>query len=165
MEASSTYRYETYSFKIITPLIALISLAFLLNGAFIAGSILMLIAALSAISFRGVIIDRENQKYMKYDRFLNVRIGKWDSLSKPSYVTVVRINLSDRRIGPAPMVMPEDKKGAKAYKVNLVVEGDERYIPVCRGPLEKMTREALRLGEHLHVRVLDYSTHEKKWIL
>ena len=165
MDLPAAYRYETYSFKIITPLIVLISLAFLLNGALIPGSILMLIAILSAISFRGVIIDSENQKYMKYDRFLNVRIGKWESLSKPSYVTVVRINLSDRRIGPAPMVMPEDKKGAKAYKVNLVVEGDERYVAVCRGPLEKMTSEALRLGEHLHVRVLDYSTHEKKWIL
>jgi hypothetical protein len=28
-----------------------------------------------------------------------------------------------------------------------------------------MTSEALRLGEHLKLRVLDYTTHEKKWIL
>ena len=165
MNAPAAYRYEKYSFKIITPLIGLISLAFLLNGAYIVGSILLLIGCLSAFSYQGVIIDETRHQYLKYDRFLKIRIGAWKPLSDPSYVTVVRINLSNRRIGPAPMVMPEGQKEAKAYKVNLVVEGDERYVSICRGPLEKMTREALRLGEHLQIRVLDYTTHEKKWIL
>jgi hypothetical protein len=49
--------------------------------------------------------------------------------------------------------------------VNLVVEGKERYISICRGRLEPMKAEAIRLGKHLGIRVLDYSTHEKKWIL
>ncbi len=83
----------------------------------------------------------------------------------PSYVTIVRINLSSRRTIPSPMVLPEDKKGAKSYKVNLVVEGKERYINICRGSLQKMTKEAIRLGKFLNLRVLDYTTHDKKWIL
>jgi len=62
-------------------------------------------------------------------------------------------------------VGPQDKKGARAFKVNLVVEGKMRYISICRGSLENMTKEALRLGEYLQLRVLDYTTHEKKWIL
>jgi hypothetical protein len=46
-----------------------------------------------------------------------------------------------------------------------VVEGKERYITICRGRLEPMKAEAIRLGEYLQVRVLDYSTHEKKWLM
>ena len=165
MNTPVSYQYEKYSFKIITPLIGLISLAFLLNGSFVAGAIILAIGCLSAFSYQGVIIDQAGHRYLKYDRFLKMKIGSWEALPDPSYVTVVRINLSNRRIGPAPMVMPEDQKAAKAYKVNLVVAGDQRYIPVCRGPRDKMTSEALRLGEHLKLRVLDYTTHEKKWIL
>jgi hypothetical protein len=105
------------------------------------------------------------QQYLRYDRFLNFKFGAWKTLGIPSYVTVVRINLSSNRIGPSPMVGPEDRKGARAFKVNLVVEGDERYVSICRGTVDKMTEEALRLGRFLHVRVLDYTTHEKKWIL
>ena len=164
MEKQGLYCYEKYSFKVITPLMALLSFAFLVNGEFIGGSICFVAGGLSAFSFQGVIIDMEEKQYLKYDRFLNFRIGAWTSLSPPSYVTIVRINLSSRRSAPSPIVVPQDKKGARAFKVNLVVDGPERYISICRGSLHTMTEEALRLGEHLHVRVLDYTTHEKKWV-
>jgi len=164
METPASYRYEKYSFKFISPLMALITIAFLVNGEYIGGSICFVVGALAAFSYQGVIIDMAGKRYMKYDRFLNFKIGGWKALPSPSYVTVVRINLSSRRIGPTPIVVPQDKKGARAFKVNLVVEGKTRYISICRGSLEKMTREALRLGEHLQIRVLDYTTHEKKWI-
>ena len=80
-------------------------------------------------------------------------------------MTIVRIKLSSRRTAPSPIVAPEDKKGARAFKVNLVVEGNQRYVPICNGSLDKMTDEALRLGKYLKLRVLDYTTHEKKWLL
>ena len=144
---------------------ALLTIAFLVNGAYIGSSICFVAGALAAFSYQGVIIDTTGQRYMKYDRFLKFRIGGWNPLPAPSYVTIVRINLSSRRTGPTPIVVPQDKKGARAFKVNLVVEGNERYISICRGSLHKMTEEALRLGEHLQIRVLDYTTHEKKWIL
>jgi hypothetical protein len=165
METPTSYRYEKYSFKIVTPLMALISIAFFVNGAYIGGSIFFVVGVLMAFSYQGVIIDMAGQRYMKYDRFLSFKIGGWKALPSPSYVTVVRINLSSRRTGPTPIVVPQDKKGARAFKVNLVVEGKTRFISICRGSLEKMTQEAIRLGEHLHLRVLDYTTHEKKWIL
>ena len=165
METPQVYRYEKYSFKMITPLMALLSLAFLVNGEYIGGAIAFLVGALMTFSFQGVIIDTAGKQYMKYDRFLNIKIGSWKALSLPSYVTIVRINLGSRRTAPSPIVVPQDKKGARAFKVNLVVEGNERYISICQGSLHKMTEEALRLGEHLQIRVLDYTTHEKKWIL
>jgi hypothetical protein len=159
------YRYEKYNFRVITLLLALIGLVFLFNGEYIVAAICIVLAALLAFSYQGVLIDPDGQRYMKYDRFLHFRIGSWEGLSTPSYVTIVRIKLSNRRTAPSPIVAPEDKRGARAFKVNLVVEGDERFIPICHGSLEKMTDEALRLGKSLQLRVLDYSTHEKKWIL
>ena len=120
---------------------------------------------LLSFSYQGVKIDPEQKRYLKYDRFAWFRIGQWKPMSPPAYVTIVRINLSSHRNLPSPLALPDDRKGAKSYKVNLVVEGDERYISICRGPLEGMTAEALRLGRHLGIRVLDFSTHEKKWIL
>lgn len=165
MESSNLYRYEKYNFRVISPLLVLIALVFLFNGEYIGASIAFVLGALLSFSYQGVIIDRKAKRYLKYDRFLKFRIGSWKTYSRPSYVTIVRIKLSNRRTAPSPIVAPEDKKGARAFKVNLVVEGKERFIPVCHGPLDKMSAEALRLGEYLQLRVLDYTTHEKKWML
>lgn len=131
------------------------------TGALIAGAL----AALLVFSYQGIRIDGSKRRYMKYDRFLWIHIGRWEDLPPPSYVTLVRINLSSMRNLPSPLVLPDNKKGAKAYKVNLVVDHDMRYISVCKGSLDKMKEEALALGKALNVRVLDYSTHDKHWIL
>ncbi len=165
MESPGIFKYEKYSFKVISPLMVLLTVAFIVNGAYIGGSICFVLGVLSAFSYQGIIIDTSTQRYMKYDRFIKFNIGGWKPLPVPSYVTVVRINISSRRTAPTPIVVPQDKKGARAFKVNLVVEGQMRFLGICRGSLEKMTKEALRLGEYLQLRVLDYTTHEKKWIL
>ncbi|MCK4989929.1 MAG: hypothetical protein KAS29_05565 [Bacteroidales bacterium] len=165
MESPGIFKYEKYSFKVISPLMVLLTVAFMINGEYIGGSICFVLGVLSAFSFQGIIIDTAGKRFMKYDRFLKFNIGGWKPLPIPSYVTVVRINISSRRTAPSYIVGPQDKKGARAFKVNLVVEGKMRYIGICRGSLENMTKEALRLGEYLQLRVLDYTTHEKKWIL
>ena len=165
MESSNFYRYEKYNFRVISLLLVLIALVFLFNGEYIGASVAFVLGALLTISYQGVIIDREKKRYLKYDRFLKFRIGSWKTFSKPSYVTIVRIKLSNRRTAPSPIIAPEDKKGARAFKVNLVVEGKERFIPICHGSPDKMSAEALRLGEFLQLRVVDYTTHEKKWML
>jgi len=159
------YRYEKYHFRMFTPLMILMTVIFLIYAEYIGASIAFVLGGLLVFSWQGIIIDAVQKKYMKYDRFLGWKIGRWESLSTPSYVTIVRINLSSRRAAPSPIVLPQDKKGARAYKVNLVVEGDERFISICRGSLELMTEEALRIGRYLGIRVLDYTTKEKKWIL
>lgn len=159
------YRYEKYYFRIFTPLLALLFFIFLLYGEYIGAIISLALGTLVSFSYQGVLIDAGGKRYMKYDRLLRLRIGRWEPLSTPSYVTVVRVNLSSQRTVPSPLALPDNRKMAKSYKVNLVVEGKERYISICRGRLEPMKAEAIRLGKHLGIRVLDYSTHEKKWIL
>lgn len=158
------YTYERYSFRIVTLVLALVAVAFFVNSGFIGGALTALLGIFSAFSFQGIIIDAGKQRYLKYDRFLWVKIGKWMPLPPPSYATVVRINLSSNRNLPTPVV-PADTKSVKSYRVNLVVEGDQRYVPVCRGSRKEMREEALKLGQLFGIRVLDYTTHEKKWIL
>ncbi len=159
------YVYEKYNFRIFSLALAVVTLIFAVYAEFVGASISLVLGILLSFSYQGTIIDTKKWQFLKYDRFLWLKIGRWEPLSKPSYVTIVRINLSSRRIGPSPMVMPENKKESRAYKVNLVVEGDERYVTICRGNLANMTTEALRLGNYLNLRVLDYTTHDKKWIL
>ncbi len=162
---SPMYTYEKYYFRLFSPLLGLMAFIFFLYGEVIGGALSLALAILVSISYQGIIIDPGRNRYMKYDRFLRLRIGRWEPLSPPSYVTLVRINLSSSRNLPSPLVMPDNRKSAKSYKVNLVVDGRERYVTVCRGRLEPMRYEALRLGQLLGIRVLDYSSPEKKWIL
>ncbi|MCK4990690.1 MAG: hypothetical protein KAS29_09395, partial [Bacteroidales bacterium] len=75
METPINYKYEKYSFKIVSPLMALISIAFLVNGAYIGGSICFVVGVLAVFTYQGVIIDKAAQRYMKYDRFLSFKIG------------------------------------------------------------------------------------------
>lgn len=159
------YKYEKYYFRIFSPLLALLLFIFLLYGEYIGAIVSLALGILVSFSYQGVLIDTAGKRYMKYDRLLRLRIGRWEPLSTPSYVTLVRVNLSSQRNMPSPLALPDNRKMAKSYKVNLVVEGTERYITICRGRLEPMKNEALRLGKHLQIRVLDFSTHNKKWIL
>jgi len=165
MASSSIYRYEKYNFRMFTPLMILIAVILLIYAEYLGAAIAFLLGALLVISYQGILIDLVNKKYLKYDRFLSWKIGRWETLSTPSYVTIVRIKLSSNRTGPTPIVVPQDKQGARAFKVNLVVEGDVRFISICRGSRDRMVKEALTLGSYLGIRVLDYTTSEKKWIL
>jgi hypothetical protein len=158
------YIYEKYNFRMFPILMGLVAAVLFTYNQYTGAVISIILGILLLFSYQGIIIDRGSMRYLKYDRFLRFRIGTWEPLSPPSYVTIVRINLSSKRTMPSPMVLPGSSKDAKSYKVNLVVEGTERYVNICRGSLEKMTSEAMRLGNFLEVRVLDFSTHEKKWI-
>lgn len=159
------YTYEHYNFRVLTLLLGLMAFMFLMYAEYLGASISLVLGVVFSFSYTGVSIDTKKQRYIKYDRFTKLRIGRWEALPKPSYVTLVRIKLSNVRSMASPMVTPEPGKRARAYKVNLVVEGDKRFIAICRGQREKMTQEALKLGKELDIRVLDYTTREKKWIL
>jgi hypothetical protein len=159
------YTFERYNFRIITLILGLMSAMFLIYSEYLGGIISLVLGVLLLYSFQGVSIDLKNRRYMKFDRFVRFRIGRWETLPKPEYVTLVRINLSSQRTLPSPIALPDNRRSSKAYKVNLVVEGEMRYLPICHGSLEQMREEALKLGRALEVRVLDFSTHEKHWIL
>jgi len=159
------YVYERYNFRMVTLLLVIMVVMFIAYAQYAGALIAAVLAVLLAFSYQGIRIDAERKRYIRYDRFLWLQIGRWHDLPPPTYVTLVRINLSSMRNLPSPLILPDNKKGAKAYKVNLVVDHDMRFIPVCRGSLEAMKEEAIALGKILSIRVLDYSTHDKHWIL
>lgn len=159
------YNYERYNFRVITLAFGLMAIMFLVYAQYTGAIISFVLGILVSFSYEGITIDPLKQQFIKYDRIIGIKMGRWAALPKPSYVTLVRINLNNMKNMNSPIIAPQPGKGARAYKVNLVVEGDKRFIPICRGPLEKMTEEALKLGQALEIRVLDYTTHDKKWIL
>jgi hypothetical protein len=159
------YNYERYNFRVLTLLLGLMAFMFLAYKEYTGAIISLVLAILVSFSYEGITIDPIKSRYLKYDRFIRLRIGKWQTLPKPNYVTLVRVNLNNQKNMASPIVAPTPGKATRAFKVNLVVEGDIRFIPICRGSLEKMKDEALKLGRTLDIRVLDYTSHEKKWIL
>lgn len=159
------YNYERYNFRVITLMLGLMAFMFFMYKGYTGTIISLAFAILSCFSYEGISIDPVKQRYKKYDRFFQFRIGRWQVLPTPSYVTLVRINLNNQKNMASPIVAPQPGKSTRAYKVNLVVEGDVRFIAICRGSLENMTEEALKLGKTLGIRVLDYTTHDKKWML
>jgi len=158
------YTYEHYNFRVICLVLVIMAIFFFGEGMWPGGVISVLLIFATVNSHTGVHIDPENGRYRKYDRFWGLKIGKWEKLPQPSYVGLVRINLSSVRSAASTIVVPQGKKAARAYKINLAVEGPKRYISICKGNLDKMTLEALRLGEHLDLKVMDMSTADKKWI-
>lgn len=115
------------------------------------------------ISFKGFKIDAEKGMIKQYDRFLWFYFGKWKPFSPPQYVTVVSVKLSAKRNSIA-IVAPVGGKPSQTYKMNLVVEGKERFIPLTRGNRRKLLEEAMTIGKLLDIRVLDYTSHEKQWL-
>ncbi len=119
---------------------------------------------LFAISFKGFKIDTKNKRIRHYDRFLWFYFGKWIDYPTPQYITVVSIKLSARRNSSIAIITPQSGKSAQSYKMNLVVEGKTRFIPLTRGNRTKLIEEALIIGRLLEIRVLDYTSHEKHWL-
>ena len=160
------YIYEKYNFRVIFLISALFCVILMVVGQYWLTIPPGIVAILTAFSKTGIHIDPENKRYRQYDSFAGFYLGRWKRLPGPRYVSLVRVILSARRSQPTAVVMPDDKQGVKSYRVNLVVDDDDlRVIPVCRGSLEKMKEEALKLGKKLDLRVLDISTSEKKWML
>nr|MDA3822081.1 hypothetical protein [Bacteroidales bacterium] len=109
-------------------------------------------------------IDPQKNLIQKYDRFYWFYFGKWQKLPPPMYVTVVRIKLSGGRNSPLPMPSAGNSKPAKSYKMNLVVDGKERYIPLTYGNQKTMLEEGLKIARTLNIKLLDHTTIEKVWI-
>ena len=77
---------------------------------------------------------------------------------------MVRIKLSSARVAPLPFLVLPQGKSASSCKMNLVVDGPERYYSLTYGQRHVMMEEALKIARLLGVKVLDYTTHEKQWI-
>jgi len=158
------YIHENYRFNFLSPLFILAGAIFAVYDTLIPAGIAFFFGAIFLVSFQGIRIDVKNMKMQKYNRILWVRFGNWIPLKPVQYLTVNRYNIRGSQAGFLESSGPGSSV-YKGYKVNMVFEGKNTYVSLMKGSREKMTEEAVRLGKMMNCRVLDYSTHEKQWIL
>jgi hypothetical protein len=158
------YTRETYKFNFLSPLFLMVGSMFAVYSEFIPAGIGFLLGIGFLFSFQGIRIDIKEMMMHKYNRILWFRFGPRTRLKPVQYLTINRYNIRGSQSG----FLTGADTGAgvyKSYKVNMVFEGKNKYTSLMRGSREKMTEEALKLGKMLNCKVLDYSTHEKRWIL
>lgn len=158
------YIHENYKFNFIAPLLFLLGTIFTVYGEYITGALGFFFGILFLFSFEGVRINLEARRMQKYQKIMWIRFGKWIVVPPVQYVTVNRYNI---RGSQATFLAGSDAGSSvyKSYKINLVLEGKNQYITLMRGKQEKMLKESVKIGQFLNCRVLDYSTHEKQWLL
>ena len=158
------YTHEAYKFNFLSPLFLLLGSIFAVYEEFIPAGIFFVLGIFFLISFQGIRIDVEGMKMQKFNKILWIRFGKWVAIQPVQYLTINRYNIR----GSQSNFLTGSESGSsiyKAYKVNMIFEGKNLYVSLMRGSREKMVSEAIKLGTLMNCRVLDYSTHEKKWLL
>ena len=120
----------------------------------------------SLLSMReGVEIEFEKERYRSYTTLFGHTFGKGKPLPNIQYVTAVRVLQSSKRYqaSSAQYVQKVSFKNYK-YNVNLAVDGKQRVIKLWTLSHENALKEALKIGEALDLKVLDYTTPEKNWV-
>ena len=158
------YTYEKFNLRLMAWFLLLLGIIFTISGMYREAALFGTPGGLLAISFKGFKIDAANGRIKHYDRFLWFYFGRWQEYPPPKYVTIVSIKLSGKRNTPIPFVVPAGGKASQSYKMNLVVEGKQRFIPLTRGNREKLLEEAMSIGKLLDIRVLDHTSCEKRWL-
>jgi hypothetical protein len=159
------YTYEKFTLRLFPWALMLLGIIFTFTGMYIEGGIFGTLGVLLSFSFTGFNIDPVNNQIRQYDRFLWFYLGKWRPFPPALYVSVVRIKLSGRRSLPLPMPVAGEGKSISSYKLNLVVDGKERYISLARGKRIAMLDEGLKIARILNIKLLDHSTSEKRWLV
>jgi hypothetical protein len=159
------YVYEKFTVRLFPWFMLILAVFFTFSHKYIEAGLFGSFGALFSISFNGFAIDPQKMLIRQYDRFLWFYFGKWRPIGNPLYVTVVRIKLSGRRVSPMPLITPGEGKSSRSYKLNLVVEGKERYISLTHGERLKMLEEGLKIARCLNIKLLDHSTIEKRWLV
>ncbi len=104
-------------------------------------------------------IDTKRNRFRNHVTILGVSIAKWQSLSEVKYISVVRY-LGSVRVSQYRIKHNYHHK----YKLNLVVDDQQRIIKVKTLGKEEALSETINIGRVLNLRVLNCTTHERKWI-
>ena len=158
------YTYEKFNLRLFSWFLLVLGVVFTFSGMYLEAALFGTPGALTCISFTGFNIDAEKMRIRKYDRFLWFYFGKWRPIHSPMYITVVRVKLSSRRLTPMPLIAPETGRASRSYKMNLVVNTHERFIPLAYGNRLKMLGEGMKIAKLLDIKLLDHSTSEKRWL-
>lgn len=159
------YSYERFNVRFFPWFLVLLAIIFSVSGMYIESAIFGIPGAVTSFSWTGFNIDPEKRLIRKYDRFMWFYIGNWKPIPQPMYVTVVRVKLSSSRTLPIPMPSTDEGSSSRSYKMNIVINSRDRFIPLTYGKRMELLEEGLKIARLLNIRLLDYSTSEKRWLV
>lgn len=140
-----------------------LGLLFAFNFVFGIVSILITIGILRIKS--GVEIDLDNNRMRDYISFLGIELGNWTTIPNLKYISIVRVKLKRKSFKVSAITFGQSSSNKLMYNVNLITEDKrKRYIKILSAKKEESIKTALKIGELLDLKVLDYSTIDKKWI-
>ena len=142
-------------------------LLFIESTAFrITGSIVLLFGVFAILSKTGIFLDFEQHRYRQYIRFLNLDMGKWESLPEINYIAIVRVRMSRLKFRPSEVSFRQvDDSFNVAYDVNLIFSNStRRYQKVFNGDLKDAKGLTVSLAKKLNLKIYDSSTSIKKWV-
>lgn len=112
----------------------------------------------------GFILDKENHRIKKVKGFAGFTTGQWHTLPSVKYVSLLRIKqASNSSYGTTGIANSERSFG---YQINLVVQvnREKRRYKLMTTKLDKAKEEGKRIGEFMDLKVLDSTSHKRRWI-
>ncbi len=131
---------------------------------FIGG--LLLIATIGILFIRtGLEIDNKAGRMRNYINLFGVEVGGWRKTPELSYISVVRVKLKRKSFQASSDMYVQTSSNKVKYNVNLITEDRrQRFIKILTAEKNKCIDEALKIGDILDLKVLDYTTPNEKWI-
>ena len=106
------------------------------------------------ISQRGIEINLEKRKLREFVYFLSFKFGYWIDISEPEYISVFKMEFTNRR----------GYKTSEILKINLFYKKTS-HVTVCEtGDLDHALEIATYLKSVFNVDILDATESESKWI-
>jgi hypothetical protein len=142
-----------------------INLILFVAASIIFGVLMTILTISLFFQTSGFIIDRENNRVKKVRGFWGMKIGKWQKLPEFKYVSLLRVKQGRKSYQASSAMFVQKSSNSNIYKVNLVIDsGTQKVFNLINANKEKAIETGLLVGEYLDLKVLDVTTHEKKWI-
>ena len=149
-------------FRLIGLLIGLL-LYFAINPY--TGLSLMVISAIYSLTSTGKEINTSKKSIRDFRKLGKLTYGKWIDLPPIKYIAVVRMLRGKKSFHASSVSIVQMATDEYVYVLNLVVDPVKNdTIKLLEGSLNESISSALKLGEMLNLKVLDFTTPDHKWI-
>lgn len=129
------------------------------------GLLIMLISAIYSLTSTGKEIDTNNKCFRDYRKLGSFTYGKWENLPQIQYIAVVRMLQGKKTFHASSVSIVQTATDEYVYVLNLVLNAEKNEtMKLYEGSLQASVGLALKLGEMMKLRVLDFTTPDHKWI-
>lgn len=152
-------------FNITLFLIFSFELALFYAVSYVLGGISILLTIGILLIKSGIEIDLDNERMRDYVSIFGIELGTWTNIPKLKYISIVRVKLKRKSFKFSAVTFGQSSSNKSMFNVNLITEDKrKRYIKVLSAEKEESITTAIKIAELLELKVLDYTSFEKKWI-